>query len=89
MKDVYEEFFERKGDVIDYSKETKIKETLSKEIETKLHVVWDEDAPSKNFRSSFNESLYDKFSKARDKDDERLVFLLLDELLSYYLNNRL
>lgn len=86
MRDVYAEF-ERNGDVIDYSKETKIKESLSKEIEAEFKKVANDSYASKTVRQSLS-SMLEKKIYGKKSHDERLRFMIFDELLSYYLDNR-
>lgn len=82
-------YLEKDGVDIDYAKETKAKEELENFIEEKLKVVWDKHEIKKSFRESFNEILSEKVSKAERKDpNTRLPFLILDELMSYFLDDK-
>lgn len=82
--------FERNGAVIDYSKERKFKKTLDELIKTELNKGSSLDAIRKSFRKSLLATFREIIWKEDEKDSEtRVRYLILDELMSYFLDEKL
>lgn len=82
-------YLERNGVVIDYANETKMREKFTTLIKKKLKEVRKEAFIRKSFRDSFISTLKDKATDDAEKNNHtRLFYLILEELMSYFLDDK-
>lgn len=90
LKETYVVFFERTCESMDYTQDLEFKDNLSDEIEAKLKGEKDDGIPKKRFRRSFTSFLKEEIENSaydEDVDEDRLPYMIFDELTSYYVDN--